>query len=76
MTQPFTTRVQAAEYQGLDPAIIEAMSERAYESGKVIGSSLPRWKDVNPYYQAAIRREVVAAIKTGVEAGYLKLGAA
>lgn len=71
MSQPFTTRAQAAEYQGLDPRVIEAMCERAYEAGKASPSSLPPWKAVNPSYQAAIRREIVAAVKYAETAGYL-----
>lgn len=76
MSQAFTTRAEAEALQGLDPAIVEKMAERAYEAGKRTGSSLPPWSKVEPTHKAAIRREIVAAVKAGEQAGYLKIGGA
>jgi hypothetical protein len=74
MSEPaFVTRDQAAATGGLDPGQVERMAEAGYEASKTTGSSLPPWRLVQPTYQDAIRREVIAAIKTGIAAGYLAL---
>lgn len=76
MSQPFVTRAQSEEYQGLDPRVIEAMAERAYEAGKHTGSRLPPWSGVEETHKAALRREMVAAVKFAEQAGYLTVRAA
>jgi hypothetical protein len=71
MTQPFTTRAEAEALQGLDPAIVEKMAERAYERTR--SPSFPPWSDVEPTYRRQLRAEIVAAVKAGEQAGYLKI---
>jgi len=72
MSQPFVTRAQSAEYQGLDPRVIEAMAERAYEATRHSRSSAPPWARVEEAYKAERRMEQVAGVIHALSCGYLK----
>lgn len=58
----------------LSPAMIETMAAAAYDANRPPRSHLPAWKDATEHYRECIRREVRAAIKAGVAAGYLIVG--
>lgn len=68
MSQPFTTRAEASA----PPAyLVRLMAKAAYEAGRPKGSGRPEFDATTTEWQAAMCREMTAAIVAGVTAGYL-----
>lgn len=68
MSEPaYITRAQSAD----PPAhLVRLMSVAAYEAGRPPGSGRPEYDKTSPAWQAAGRREMLAALKAAEAAGY------
>lgn len=57
----------------LAPAQIETLSQAAYETLRLRGSSLPAWPQVEPAYKAEWRAQVMAVVAAGEARGFLSI---
>lgn len=71
MSQPFTTRAQAAA-----PPIhlVRLMATAAYEAGRPKGSGRPEFEKTTQEWQDVMFREMTAAILAAEAAGYRVVG--
>lgn len=67
MSQPYLTR---AEAEAPPAHILRIMAKAAYEAGRPKGSGRPEYENTTPEWQAAMMREMSAAIRALEAAGY------
>jgi len=65
MTQPFTTRAEAA---AMPTALIETMAAAAYESTRT--PSFPAWPEVGENYRRDMHKSISAALQAAEAAGW------
>ena len=53
-----------------DTHLVELMASAGYEDGRTRAPSLPPWPVTTEYWQAAARREMQAALRAALMAGY------
>lgn len=67
MSQPFTTRSEAAKPPRV---LVELMARHAYEAGRPKESGRPEWEQTTAEWREAMHREMSAAILAAEGAGY------